>query len=120
MLSFEAVLLVLEGRRPLFVSCRESGIVGRLSTCRGTKEWAHVAKKTDPITQRMLLFILRFYVVHFNLGHGDELAHSGWAALGALIFGAPIYYFFRDTMQLTKSIPLAVMVLVGIGCYFLL
>ena len=65
-------------------------------------------------------FILRFYVVHFNLGHGDELAHSGWAALGALIFGAPIYYFFRDKMQLTKSIPLAIMVLVGIGCYFLL
>ena len=65
-------------------------------------------------------FILRFYVVHFNLGHRDDLAISGYAALGALIIGPPLYHFFRDKLVITKMIPLVFMVGVGIGVYFLL
>jgi multidrug transporter EmrE-like cation transporter len=64
-------------------------------------------------------FILRFYVVHFNLGSGDELAYSGWAALGGVII-APVYYFFRDKLVITKMIPLVIMVAIGVGVSFLI
>ncbi|MCB0843520.1 MAG: hypothetical protein KDE26_09735 [Bacteroidetes bacterium] len=62
-------------------------------------------------------FILRFYVVHFNIGHGDELAYSGWAALGAVLI-APVYYFFRESLVIVKLIPLVVMTLIGVGALY--